>query len=86
MAKKNKTRNKKQGSASFVYNSICCKQLARKPAVIRSEEDKKERKYSECGLGHWRCSQCGKPCKVTVSKPEKESNGGTTDTAGTEGA
>lgn len=80
---KKKTKQKKQAGAVFVYTSTCCKVPARKPAVQRSPEDIRERKYSECTLGHWRCTNCGKPCKVTVSKPEKESNGGTE--SGTEG-
>ena len=82
---KKKVKKQKQNGAVFVYTSMCCKAIARKPAVVRSPEDVKERKFSECTLGHWRCSQCGKPCKVTVSKPERESDGGI-DATGTQGA
>jgi len=83
MSKKKKVQKSKPAGAVFVYTSECCKAPARKPAVQRSPEDRKENKFSECTLGHWRCSQCGKPAKVTRSKPNKETatDGGPNGTA-----
>lgn len=54
---------------------MCCESSATKPPVMRSKEDKKEGKMSECSLGHWTCKNCGKNCKVKRSKPVKEEHG-----------
>lgn len=48
----------------FNYTSECCEEGARKPPVERSDSDRSENKFSECGLGTWTCSKCGKKCKV----------------------
>lgn len=64
----------------FNYTSVCCGEPGKKPTVRRSEEDRAENKFSECGLGTWRCTKCGKKCKVKRSKsnPDKESDGAAT--------
>ena len=44
-----------------------------KPKAGRKEtsQDPESKKTKEVtkGLGHWRCSQCSKPCKVKVQMP-----------------
>ena len=56
------------------YISACCSLPARKPrcgqleAVVNPET--KKSKDVPKGLGHWRCSGCGKPTKVTPRKPQ----------------
>lgn len=66
----------------FNYTSECCGELAKKPPVERSTADRKENKYSECGLGHWHCTKCSKSCKVKRSRVKEESveQSGTTET------
>lgn len=57
-----------------VYVSVCCKLPANKPPAGEkyTAKDPETNKMSEMrrGLGHFRCSGCGKGCKVTVHKPE----------------
>jgi hypothetical protein len=53
---------------AFNYTSVCCKEPAKKPPVERAPSDITENKFSECGLGKWQCTKCGKNCKVTRSK------------------
>ena len=60
------------GQVTFSYTSVCCGKPARKEPYVRSKEDRKENKFSECGLGHWHCSQCEKNCKVRRTKVQKE--------------
>lgn len=55
------------------YVSACCSALASKPRAGRKEtaadpESKKMKEVTK-GLGHWRCSTCGKPTKVTPRTP-----------------
>jgi hypothetical protein len=57
----------------FIYTSICCNVKAKKPPVQRADADIAESKFSECGLGHWTCSQCEKSCKVKRTRI-KENN------------
>lgn len=66
MAKKKKSLKIKHVTRERVFNyiSLCCDKPARKPPIQRSEVDRAENKYSECGLGKWTCSQCEKHCKV----------------------
>lgn len=45
----------------FNYMSVCCKEPATKPALVRTEE-------ADGHLGHWRCTKCHRNCKVTRSK------------------
>ena len=52
----------------FIYTSVSCKTSATKDPCVRRSEDLKARQYSQCALGHWRCSSCGKSCKVERSK------------------
>jgi hypothetical protein len=61
--------------AAFIYTSMCCSNPAKKPALrsvanfispnlgnVPETDDQTE------GLGGWRCSACGKPCKVARTK------------------
>lgn len=56
------------------YVSDCCSVLARKPKAFQKEvaKDPESGKMKETtkGLGKWRCTTCGKRCKVTPRKPE----------------
>jgi len=66
----------------FLYLSTCCQVQANKPACVKPKSQPKkkgkkgkgEQKAPEFAtLGKWRCGNCGKPCKVTVSvRPPKE--------------
>jgi hypothetical protein len=73
MSKKKKVQKQIPHARVFNYTSICCNQPARKPPVQRADVDIAEGKYSECGLGHWTCSQCEKSCKVKRTRI-KETN------------
>lgn len=64
--------------AAFVYTSTCCNASAKKPACVI---DKGQvvgvylgaKPTGEASLGRWRCSACGKPCKVTrANQPKPE--------------
>jgi len=54
------------------YKSVCCGVPAAKPPcgkkVSAMNPESKKMKDVTLGLGTWRCSGCGKSCKVTVSK------------------
>jgi hypothetical protein len=50
------------------YTSACCSLPARKPQAFSAISGKKDK----TGLGHWRCSGCGKSTKVTVGKAGAE--------------
>jgi hypothetical protein len=56
----------------FLYLSQCCNSPAKKKPCERSKDDRRERKFSKSGLGHWRCIECSKACKVKRVKPNKE--------------
>ena len=62
----------------FAYFSVCCNARAEKPACVKvrpAPKSKGKGKSYEAvpvGLGHWSCTQCGKGCKVSRSKPAKE--------------
>jgi len=55
------------------YISTCCNVPSVKPKAGRKEtaQDPESKKTKEVtkGLGHWRCGECGKPCKVKVQMP-----------------
>lgn len=57
----------------FEYISACCSLPARKPQTGRKEAvqdpESKKMKDQTKGLGHWRCSGCGKATKVTPQRP-----------------
>lgn len=53
-------------SIVFTYTSACCSVPAKKPPCVKPVGDTKEL----MSLGKWRCSSCGKRCKVTRSKNE----------------
>jgi hypothetical protein len=56
------------------YISACCSLPARKPAAgmksMGKDPETGKMKETRKGLGHWRCSGCSKPTKVTPRKPE----------------
>ena len=60
----------------FAYFSVCCNARAEKPALVKVRPAPKSKGKSyeavPVGLGHWSCTQCGKGCKVSRSKPAKE--------------
>lgn len=60
-----------KGSPTFNYFSKCCEVRAEKEPCAKKPEDKKTGKWSESTLGHWRCTNCGKPCKVNRTKREE---------------
>ena len=49
--------------AVYAYISSCCSALADKPALRKTKE-------AEGTLGSWRCSACGKSCKVRPTSKE----------------
>src|ERR1035441_1646821 len=58
------------------YISACCSVPARKPRAGMKEPVKDpesgKTKDKPKGLGHWRCTACGKVAKVTPRKPESK--------------
>lgn len=64
----------------FTYTSACCGTPARKPFAGKKVESKDPESgkimFTAKGLGHWRCSQCGKGCKVKreVAKKQEDTN------------
>ena len=56
------------------YISTCCSTPAVKPRAGKKEvaQDPESKKMKDItkGLGHWRCSACGKPTKVTPRAPQ----------------
>lgn len=75
MSKKKKVAFKKSVGAVFKYTSVCCNAPAKKPELIRTAEDRAAGKFSEGSLGHWRCGQCERPCKVTRSRVKEIEDG-----------
>jgi hypothetical protein len=59
--KKSKTaqHSKPAGEPVYRYISACCSVQGNKPALLKTPE-------AEGTLGSWRCSGCGKRCKVSV--------------------
>lgn len=60
----------------FTYLSKCCGLAAKKPAAgkkveVINPESKKTEKATK-GLGHWRCTGCGKACRVDRQIAKKE--------------
>lgn len=68
-----------------IYTSTCCNVEASKPPCIKPKSQPKPKKGKGkrgeqrekapefATLGSWRCSNCGKPCKVSVMpRPPKE--------------
>ena len=51
--------------AVFAYFSVCCSELATKPALVKTPE-------AEGTLGSWRCGKCSKPCNVQRTKKVKQ--------------
>lgn len=69
----------------YIYTSMCCGVPATKPACLKPKAqpkpkgkkgkrgEQKEKAPEFATLGKWRCGNCGKPCKVSVSpRPSKE--------------
>ena len=77
-AKKNGAKAKPQSVRSappiFEYVSTCCSLLARKPRAGQKEMVKDAEtgrtEIQTKGLGHWRCSGCGKSTTVSRRKPQ----------------
>ena len=76
-AKKQSSRPKQpvvvRRAPALEYISACCSLPSRKPVAglrvsVQNPETKKS-KEQPMGLGKWRCSGCGKSCKVTPRKP-----------------
>lgn len=61
------------------YISACCSASATKPPCGQKEATKDpesgKTKDKAKGLGHFRCSQCKKVCKVTPRKPAEKETG-----------
>ena len=59
---------------AYEYISACCSLPARKPRAGEKEmqKDAETGKFRDKpkGLGHWRCSGCGKASKVSPRKPQ----------------
>ena len=49
--------------AVYAYVSSCCSALADKPSLRKTKE-------ADGTLGKWRCSACGKSCKVRPTSKE----------------
>ncbi len=49
--------------AVYAYISQCCSALSDKPSLRKTKE-------AEGTLGKWRCSKCGKSCKVRPTSKE----------------
>ncbi len=60
----------------FNYTSVCCNEPAKKPPVQRSGEDLAANEYSQCGLGKWECTKCGKNAKVKRSRIKETASDG----------
>lgn len=84
--KKRKNRKKKGKSFSKpslppvkAYISKCCGTSTKKPRVgsalkAKRNDDNEQTDFTQVnGLGHWRCDNCKKPCKVTVQAHETQS-------------
>ena len=69
---KNKKAVKVKQTVVFRYTSVCCDAPGKKPALVRTSEDRAANRYSEGSLGHWRCSKCERSCKVKRSRDVKE--------------
>lgn len=58
----------------YEYASVCCGVRALKPRAAGktqvTDPETKKPKTEIKGLGHWRCPNCKKNCKVTRRKPE----------------
>ena len=69
------------------YTSACCSLPATKPAcglkiaTIDPETGKPAKKAKSTGLGHFRCSQCHKTCKVVPQAPKAKVTMGTVEGA-----
>ena len=70
----------------FNYTSVCCEAPGKKPPVQRDPADIAENKYSECHLGRWHCTKCGRNCKVTRTIIKETDGAATVTTASPEGA
>lgn len=66
-------------TAVFRYVSNCCKEIAKKTPLLAANKTLSlglgAKPEAEGTLGSWRCSRCGKPCKVTRYAKEKVAPG-----------
>lgn len=54
--------------AVFKYTSRCCQAPTKKDPCVRSKDDLIAGKFSDAGLGKWKCLNCRRHCAVTRSK------------------
>jgi hypothetical protein len=59
--KKHKPQHRPVGEPEFLYFSVCCQAIGKKPPCVKVPA--KERETNS--LGTWRCSKCGQVCSVT---------------------
>jgi hypothetical protein len=68
---------------TYEYISVCCGVVANKPrcgmkvASVDPETGRPAKKEKSTGLGHFRCSQCHKACKVKPQAPTVKATAGT---------
>lgn len=74
MRKPRRERMKQPSNPTFTYTSRCCEAATKKDTCERSVEDRREGKFSESGLGKWRCMACKHKCIVRRSKNEVGAN------------
>ena len=66
---------------AYEYISVCCGVVANKPrcgmkvASVDPETGRPAKKEKSTGLGHFRCSQCRKACKVKTQAPTSKTAG-----------
>ena len=70
----------------FNYTSVCCEAPAKKPPVERSIDDITNGEFSQCHLGKWHCTKCGRNCKVKRTRIKETDGAATVTTASPEGA
>jgi hypothetical protein len=58
--------------AVFHYVSQCCNVLGTKAACVRPKGGMTSKEAETNSLGSWRCTQCGKPCKVSRIRAKKD--------------
>ena len=68
---------KKPLVAVFSYTSVCCGAPGKKAPCVKDVGEKRDGKsVSQSPLGHWRCSQCRKACKVKRGRNAEQTENG----------
>jgi hypothetical protein len=70
--KKQRQQPRKAQDIKFNYTSMCCGVQAEKPACVRIPLAERGKDGAVGSLGTWRCTQCGKKCKLTRSLRKAE--------------